>query len=249
MSSLSPSLFVMSPSAFSGDLPIGSKSGQPTAGITNMQESAESDSSAALLMLYTFGSDRLASRNRPEPQQIPNDEHRSTQFCFELEMSNAVPPPNSKQPNSAVGVDFAVMLQSPWIFQSKRQRTMPVVREDPCCSCSASASCSDRRCPCAIVRVPCTDCDPCSKRCSNTTTSLNLWIDKANRRANSTTLVKFRKRFGLEPCQKLPRIQDLATPAGLSGDLDPLDLEITEATLLFPITGGTTVNRDPAIGW
>ena len=239
----------MSPSAYSGDVPIGSKSGQLTAGITSTQESVESGSSSALSMPFSFGSDRSASKNPTEPQQTPNDEPHPTQFHFVAEKDGATPPQNSKRPSSAVGTGFVVALQSPRGQQSKRQRTTPAAREDPCCSCSSSASCSERYCPCSIKRVPCTDCDPGSKRCTNTIAAHNLRIDKANRKANNTQAVKFRKHLGLEPRKKLLRIREKATTAGLSDDSDPLDLNNKKATPLFPVTGrGTTVSQNPAIG-
>jgi len=164
-------------------------------------------------MPFSFGSDRSASKNPTEPQQTPNDEPHPAQFHFVAEKDGATPPQNSKRPSSAVGTGFVVALQSPRGQQSKRQQTTQAARENPCCSCSSSASCSERHCPCAIKRVQCTYCDPGSKRCNSTTAAHNLWIDKANRKAKNTSVVRCRRNFGLEPRQILPQVQELATPA------------------------------------
>ena len=92
----------------------------------------------------------------------------------------------------------------------KRQKTA-AAREDLCCFCSISSSCTSRNCPCAKAGRPCHSCDPgeCN-RCSNTIEALNRVIREENTRRTSGTGARFRRRVGreLEPTLPLHELGD-----------------------------------------
>jgi hypothetical protein len=78
----------------------------------------------------------------------------------------------------------------------KRQKTA-AAREDLCCFCSVTGSCTSRNCPCAKAGRPCHSCDPgeCN-RCTNTVEALNRVICGENYRRTSGIAARFQQHVG-----------------------------------------------------
>ena len=109
----------------------------------------------------------------------------------------------------------------------KRQKTASA-REDPCCPCSISSTCSERNCPCAKARRPCQNCDPSRGKCSNTVAAHNAVIREANRdNLPRSASGRFRERMGLPPRPLIPLIVD---PTQRTGDDNELATTASPAT-------------------
>jgi hypothetical protein len=101
----------------------------------------------------------------------------------------------------------------------KRQKTASA-REDPCCPCSISSTCTERNCPCAKARRPCRNCDPGRGRCTNTVAAHNAVIREANRdNLPRSASGRFRERMGLPPRPLIPLIAEPAERTGNDNDL------------------------------
>ena len=88
----------------------------------------------------------------------------------------------------------------------KRQKTASA-REDPCCPCPISLTCSKHNCPCTKAQRPCQSCDPSCGRCSNTIDAHNAVIRKANHdNLPHSTSARFCAHMGLLPRPLIPLI-------------------------------------------
>ena len=86
----------------------------------------------------------------------------------------------------------------------KRQETA-AAREDLCCFCSATSSCTSRNCPCAKAERPCHSCYPgkCN-HCTNTVEALNRVIRGEKYRRTNGITARFRQRVGRALAPPLP---------------------------------------------
>ena len=105
----------------------------------------------------------------------------------------------SKTPARPAQLRWSTSTTSRPTGDGKRQKTASA-REDPCCPCSISSTCSERNFPCAKARRPCRNCDPSRGKCSNTVAAHNAVIREANRdNLPCSASGRFRERLGLPP--------------------------------------------------
>ncbi len=73
-------------------------------------------------------------------------------------------------------------VSSPRGKRNKRCKIAPPARSELCCYCSASSTCSERNCPCAIARRPCRpNCGPTeSNKCNNSCSAINERLTHLN---------------------------------------------------------------------
>ena len=143
---------------------------------------------------------RPTNDERPPPRPVAPSTGASTEAASHRQHTT----PSSKRTHDASHSSSATRAPPVRCGTGKRQKTTEA-REDLCCFCSVTSTCTSRNCPCAKAGRPCHSCDPgeCF-RCTNTVEALNRVIRAENTRRTSGIAARFRQRVGLAPALPLP---------------------------------------------
>ena len=167
---------------------------------------------------FIFGAETAITNH-----QLPSDDgqHPTAAFNFATAAASrhAHAKRTSKTPARPAQLRWSTSTASRPTGDGKRQKTASA-REDPCCPCSISSTCSERNCPCAKARRPCRNCDPGRGKCTNTVAAHNAVIREANRdNLPRSASGRFRERMGLPPRPLIPLIVEPTERTGVDNEL------------------------------
>jgi hypothetical protein len=159
---------------------------------------------------------RTSSYGTPSPSENSNDERlppRPVAHGTAVASDAASPQEHTLHVKRTLGVSHSSSATSAPPVRcgnGKRQKTA-AAREDLCCFCLVTGSCTSRNCPCAKAERPCHSCYPgkCN-HCTNTVEALNRVIRGEKYHQTNGITAHFRQRVGraLNPPLPLFKVGD-----------------------------------------